>query len=50
LISTSINVAQLSDREIEILSRVARGMTNRQLASELSISEATVKHHLSNIY
>lgn len=36
----------LSDRETEVLSHVARGATNRAIASALTISEATVKTHL----
>ena len=40
----------LSDRELEILLLVARGMGNQQIASSLHLSEATVKRHLANIY
>jgi DNA-binding NarL/FixJ family response regulator len=40
----------LSERELEILLLVARGMNNRQIASQLHIAEGTVKRHLSNIY
>jgi DNA-binding NarL/FixJ family response regulator len=40
----------LSDRELEVLSLVARGATNRDAAAELFISEATVKTHLLHIY
>ncbi|MDF2630289.1 MAG: chemotaxis protein CheY [Symbiobacteriaceae bacterium] len=39
----------LSDRELEVLERVAGGATNREIAEELFISENTVKHHLKNI-
>jgi DNA-binding NarL/FixJ family response regulator len=46
----SQQAAELSDREIEILSGIARGLSNQQLASNLSISDATVKRHLSNVY
>ncbi|MBM2622045.1 response regulator transcription factor [Actinoplanes sp. LDG1-06] len=41
---------RLSAREIEILALVARGRTNREVASALHISEATVKTHLLHIY
>ncbi|GAB3677624.1 response regulator transcription factor [Actinocorallia lasiicapitis] len=40
----------LSPREIEILGLLARGRSNRELAKELFISEATVKTHLVHIY
>jgi DNA-binding NarL/FixJ family response regulator len=40
----------LSQRELEILLLVGRGMRNRKIASHLGITEATVKRHLSNIY
>lgn len=40
----------LSERELEVLRLVARGMTNRRAAEELFVSEATVKTHLLHIY
>src|SRR5215203_1306396 len=40
----------LSERETEVLVLAARGLSNRQIAGELHISEATVKRHLANIY
>ena len=40
----------LSDREREVLILVNRGMGNKQIAAELSISENTVKRHMSNIF
>jgi DNA-binding NarL/FixJ family response regulator len=43
-------VPVLTAREIEILNLLAAGRTNRELARELFISEATVKSHLTNIY
>ena len=39
----------LSDREIEVLRRVATGTSNRIIASQLSVSEATIKGHMKNI-
>jgi DNA-binding NarL/FixJ family response regulator len=42
--------AELSHREVELLRLVARGMTNRQAAAELFVSEATVKTHLLHVY
>jgi len=39
----------LTDREVEVLRLVARGMANREIADELVISENTVKNHVRNI-
>jgi DNA-binding NarL/FixJ family response regulator len=41
--------APLSPREVEILDNIAQGMTNKQVAFALSISEQTVKNHMSSI-
>jgi DNA-binding NarL/FixJ family response regulator len=40
----------LSVREMEILILVARGLSNRQIASALTVTETTVKRHLANAY
>ena len=40
----------LSEREIEVLTLVARGASNREIAHALHISEATVKSHLIHIF
>lgn len=40
----------LSPRELEVMTLAARGMSNTQIASQLYISEGTVKRHLTNIY
>lgn len=40
----------LSDREVEMLNHLARGLSNRQIATELYLSEATVKTHLVHIF
>ncbi len=42
-------VANLTGREREILVGLARGRSNRELAAELFLSEATVKSHVSNL-
>ena len=40
----------LTNRENEILEQIAFGFTNREISSNLSISEATVENHIHNIY
>lgn len=40
----------LTKREVEILAQVASGMFNKEIAANLSISERTVKNHISNIF
>ena len=40
----------LSERETEVVVLAARGFSNRRLAEELHLAEATVKRHLANIY
>jgi len=40
----------LTNREIEILKLLANGMANKQIAFRLSISEKTVRNHVSNTY
>ena len=40
----------LTPRQLEILRLVAAGSTNRQIARTLTISEATARTHLANIY
>jgi NarL family two-component system response regulator LiaR len=42
-------VDPLSRREVEVLSELARGRSNKEIARELSIGEETVKTHVSNI-
>ena len=43
------SVGTLSARELEILVGLARGRTDRELADDLIVSEATVKTHVSNL-
>ncbi len=40
----------LTKRELEILKLVSKGMLNKEIASQLNISERTVKNHISNIF
>jgi HD-GYP domain-containing protein (c-di-GMP phosphodiesterase class II) len=42
--------AGLTDREVEVLRRVAQARTNRAIAQELVISEETVRNHVRHIY
>ena len=39
----------LSDRELEVLRNVAKGTSNKIIASELDVSEATIKGHMQSI-
>ena len=40
----------LTPRELKIVGRVASGSSNKEVGQEFSISERTVKHHLTNIF
>jgi DNA-binding NarL/FixJ family response regulator len=40
----------LTEREIEVLKMVARGIPNKVIASDLALAEPTVKSHLKNIF
>ena len=40
----------LTAREKEVLSLVAQGLTNKEIAEELFISEKTVKNHITNVF
>ncbi|MEW6153322.1 MAG: response regulator transcription factor [Actinomycetota bacterium] len=41
--------SKLSDRELEVLKRVAKGLANEDIAAELEISPAAVRNHVANI-
>ena len=43
-------ISLLSEREREVLGLLSRGMTNRDIAKSLCLSEKTVKNHLNNIF
>ena len=43
------DLPELTKREEDILDHVARGMTNKEIARSLNISEKTVKHYMTNI-
>lgn len=40
----------LSEREMEVIRLIALGMTNRQIATQLKLSEKTIKNHVSHIF
>ena len=40
---------QLTARELEVLQRIVRGRSNKEIGSDLSISEATVKTHVNSV-
>lgn len=43
-------IESLTKRELEVLIQVASGMFNKEIATNLNISERTVKNHISNIF
>jgi DNA-binding NarL/FixJ family response regulator len=47
---TQVVCPELTEREREILSRVAQGWTNKEIATSLVVSLKTVRNHVSNIF
>lgn len=45
-----LNIAEVTDREHEVLALIGNGLFNKEVASVLGISEGTVKWHLKNLY
>ena len=41
---------ELSERELEVLDRIARGLNNHEIATHLNITVKTVSNHISNIF
>ena len=48
-LAQTVPAPRLTPREMEILKAVARGLSNREIAKQLFISENTVKNHIRNI-
>ncbi|MEZ5425323.1 MAG: response regulator transcription factor [Pyrinomonadaceae bacterium] len=40
----------LTDRELEVIKVISKGLSNKEISKKMFISEATVRHHLSSIY
>jgi len=49
-LATGISDETLTDRELEVLTLLARGKSNKEIGAGLFISEFTVKGHLRNIF
>ncbi|MDQ3858441.1 MAG: response regulator transcription factor [Actinomycetota bacterium] len=47
--ASSPKLSRLTERELEVLKLVARGLSNAEIASELFLSEATVKTHITHL-
>lgn len=47
---SSVGFEQLTTRELEVLQRMAQGMTSAQIAEDLDIAQKTVTNHIGNIY
>ncbi len=45
-----INQKGLSNREAEVAELVTKGLSNKEVANQLFVTEKTVKFHLTNIY
>ena len=43
-------ISSLTERENQIIGRICEGLRNKEIASKLYISDATVAHHLTSIY
>lgn len=47
---TAVPFPELSERELEVLDRIARGLNNHEIATQLNITVKTVSNHISNIF
>jgi DNA-binding NarL/FixJ family response regulator len=48
--SNTANIGTLTDRERELIRLLGEGLRNNQIAERMSISESTVRHHLTSIF
>ena len=44
-----VGAAELTPREVEVLKRMAAGRANKEIASDLFVSESTIKTHINHI-
>jgi two-component system nitrate/nitrite response regulator NarL len=49
-VATPLKNYSLTHRELEIIAKIAAGLSNKEVAQDFCISERTVKHHLTNIF
>ena len=47
--STPVELSELTERELEVLMLIARGLSNGEIASALFLGEATVKTHVTHV-
>ena len=47
--AAGFDMSEFSEREMEIIRAVAEGLSNKEIAAKLFISEGTVKNHISGI-
>ena len=48
-VMASVPIASLTDRELEVLTAIAKGMSNAEIAEQLFMSHATAKTHVSHL-
>jgi DNA-binding NarL/FixJ family response regulator len=49
-LTAGLSAESLTDRELEVLTLLARGQSNKEISANLSISDSTLKSHLRNIF